>query len=579
MTTENDVLAPRIAPTTPDALHRWIDEFTGVEVARSALVPGNSAPFEYLLHTYFEGAPAGNGESAPVGGAERPPPDCAVWANRGGGKTFLGALATLLDLVFKDGIEVRVLGGSLEQSQRMHEYLRRFFEHQDLAPMLVSMTDRRIVLTNGSRAQVLSQSQASVRGTRVQKIRCDEVELFDREIWEAAQLTTRSLPVPGPWGALVRGSVEALSTMHRPYGLMWDIVGETRAGEGQSDGAMRGGGSNASPTVPAGPLGEQDENEQNIGSAHAQPRTRRLFRWGIVDTLGECGPERACDSCDLFPECAGRAKQRPPGVVVGHVSIDDALKMKSRVGAAVWEAEMVCLRPRRDECVLSDFDPNIHIGDWPMPEPAIGAAADPLRTERVGRNRGSWDRAPVVPAGQVLWIAGMDFGFRAPTVVLVGWLDCQNVLRIEAEHVVREKALGHHISAIARGLPAGTGRCPRPWWIGIDPSGNAVEGISAKSPAEALAQAGLTVRSRGSEVQAGLRLIRDRLRPAMGGPRLFVHRRCTTLIECVQRYHYDPNKPESMEPVKDGFDHAIDALRYLILNLDNPSKAEVGRYC
>ena len=47
-----------------------------------------------------------------------------------------------------------------------------------------------------SPAGVLAQSQRSVRGLRVQKLRCDEVELFDPAVWEAAQLTTRSAHIP-----------------------------------------------------------------------------------------------------------------------------------------------------------------------------------------------------------------------------------------------------------------------------------------------------------------------------------------------------------------------------------------------
>ena len=35
---------------------------------------------------------------------------------------------------------------------------------------------------------MLAQSQRAVRGLRVQKLRCDEVEMFNPSIWEAAQL-------------------------------------------------------------------------------------------------------------------------------------------------------------------------------------------------------------------------------------------------------------------------------------------------------------------------------------------------------------------------------------------------------
>src|SRR3954453_6170510 len=53
-------------------------------------------------------------------------------------------------------------------------------------------TARRLSLKNGSSAAVLTQSQRAVRGLRVQKLRCDEVEMFNADIWEAAQLGRKS---------------------------------------------------------------------------------------------------------------------------------------------------------------------------------------------------------------------------------------------------------------------------------------------------------------------------------------------------------------------------------------------------
>src|SRR5690606_7299407 len=130
---------------------------------------------------------------------------------------------TALDLIFKPGIEVRLLAGSLEQARRMHAHLRDLFDRPGPASMVEGrVTERRLRLTNGSQAEILAQSQTSVRGTRVQKLRCDEVELFDPDVWEAAQLVTRSKEC-GP--VRVRGSIECLSTMHVPYGIMHDLVG------------------------------------------------------------------------------------------------------------------------------------------------------------------------------------------------------------------------------------------------------------------------------------------------------------------------------------------------------------------
>jgi hypothetical protein len=79
-----------------------------------------------------------------------------------------------------------------------------------------------------------------VRGTRVQKLRCDEVELFDPEVWEAAQLAT--MEQDGAATVWVPGTIECLSTMHVPYGLMYRMVGmldRDRETERRRDGVAR----------------------------------------------------------------------------------------------------------------------------------------------------------------------------------------------------------------------------------------------------------------------------------------------------------------------------------------------------
>src|ERR1700733_11195128 len=89
-----------------DDLHRWIRLFTGLRIPRRPVCANHQAPFDYLRRAYFE-----------------PTSDQVVWAPRGGGKTRLAALATLLDLLHKPQCSLRILGGSLEQSLRMWEHL------------------------------------------------------------------------------------------------------------------------------------------------------------------------------------------------------------------------------------------------------------------------------------------------------------------------------------------------------------------------------------------------------------------------------------------------------------------------
>lgn len=507
-------------PLTRDALHRWIRSMLGVRIGRSAIVPGHSPPFDYICHAFFEGDPppdhAAPHDPARCNGAHHAGPreprptettaDLVVWANRGGGKTFLGALATALDMVFKPGIEVRILGGSLEQSRRMFEHLRRFFAIPAMAALLAGRaTERRLTLTTGSTVEILAQSHTSVRGARVQKLRCDEADLFDPEVWEAAQLTTRSARCGD---VEVRGSIECLSTMHRPHGLMFRLVKQCAAG------------------------------------------SRRLFRWGVIDALEACGPRHACRAdrthradCPLLPECAGRAKH--PGRDPGHITVADALAMKARVSLAAWEAEMLCLRPSRGHAVLPEFDPALHV---------------------VRR----------IPDEGLLWLGAVDFGFRADTVILWAGLDADGTLWVAHEHCRAQTLLEDHIRTVLD-TPARLG-LPAPAWIGADPAGRQRREQTGISNIDVMRAAGLVVRSRTMGLAEGIMLLRARLRPASGPPRLLIHQRCARLIESMERYHYPDADPESMSPVKDGHDHAVDALRYLIQCLDRPYRFEPSRY-
>lgn len=529
-----------VPPATVDELHGFVEKVMGVRLVREARMRGHAAPMDYIAHTFFEGR---------LGKFAGQEPDCVLRANRGGGKTFLGALASLLDMLFKPGVQIRLLGGSLEQSQRMHEHLKALVGSPGVRELIgagaARVTARKVVLKNGSVAEVLAASQTSVRGTRVQKVRCDEVDLFDPEVWEAAQLTTRSMDCAGPWGDEVRGSVEALSTMHRPLGLMWRIVNGTRERRGEAT-------ENAASAVPAA--------------------SRPVLRWGVLDVLEDCGHRHKCAGCALEPECAGAAKLPRSVGPGGHVRVSDARRMKSRVGRATWESEMLCLKPGRTDAVFPEFDTDVHVV-------SDDAAAGPF----------------------VNLVAGMDFGFRAEAVLLLAGVDAEGVVTVIREHaaagvrvVEHARMLKEWLSEIGRerhergegdGLPAVL------TMIGVDPAGRARSDQTGESSIDVLKTEGFTVRSRASRIEAGIALVRARLEPAWsrvsvdradassGGrstPKLRVCRSCTRLIECLTRYRYPESNPEATEPKKDGFDHACDALRYMLVNMEGRSSGREG---
>jgi len=430
------MLAP-IRPTTRGQLYRYLRLVLEIRTPRP--------PLAYLTRTFFER-----------------PGDLIVWANRGGGKTFYGAVATLLDLVFKPGIKLCILGGSFEQSARMHEHLRGFLDR----PMF--------------------------RGQRVHKLRCDEVELFDDEVWRAAQFVTRGGRCGGVY---VPGRIECFSTMHQPFGLMSELV--------QRDDAT-------------------------------------VLRWNAMDVIERCEPARPCEPCPLWSCCGGRAKR-----AAGFLPIDDVIAQMRRSSAVAFDSEMLCHRPSSTDAVYPMFDRDRHV-------------------------------RPIEADASLPWVGGIDFGLRHPFVML--WAQRRPTPAGERLEIVDEyhregEIVATHLRAIAaRGWPAVR-------WVGVDPAGLQRNEQTGRSAVALLREAGLTVQHAATRIADGVERVRQLLRPAESpdDPRLIIHPRCERLIEAMVAYHFDPRRRHDDSPVKDGHDHAADALRYLVVNLDRAA-LRAGRY-
>ena len=423
---------------------------------------------------------------------------------------MLGAAATLLDLLFKPGVQVRILGGSLEQSQKMYEHLRSLLDRPMLRGVLATEpTQRWILLQHGSRVELLAGSQRSVRGTRVHKLRCDEVEEFDPEVWEAAQRVTRSGFCNGE---PVRGAVEAFSTMHRPFGLMSRLVTDTPS-EARLDAAE----------------GDASDSPESVAAP-----SRRVFRWSAMDVAARCPAELPCEGCVLWDECGGRAKRAE-----GYVPIEDLIRQKRRVSAEQWDAEMMCRRPRRSDSVYPRFDPERHASH----------------------------REPPRPTEEAEIVAGMDFGLRSPTVVLwaMVWRSgdpAGPAVHVGAEHVRADATLREHVEAM-RSMQE-QHDLPRPAWLGVDPAGGQRHTHEGLSDIDVLRKSVYAVRARRSQLTLGIEAVRRRIDHDL----LTIHPWRVRLIRALHSYPFDPARPASDERIKDGPDHACDALRYLVVNAE-----------
>jgi hypothetical protein len=388
---------------------------------------------------------------------------------------------------------VRILAGSGEQAGRMYDYLTGFLAEGFGGMVEGKVLKDRCRFVNGSNVEVLTQSARSVRGQHVQKLRCDEVELFDERVFTAAKFATQSKEG-------IVGAMEIISTMHRPYGLMQKVV--TLAAESG----------------------------------------RPLFKWCVWEVMERC-KGRTCSQCPLWSDCGGKAKR-----AAGYLGIDDCIAQMRRSSRAAWEAEMLCIRPNRENVVFAEFDPDVHVAE-------VSYDAN-LRLYR-----------------------SLDFGFVNPFVCLWIQTDGEGNVRIIDEYVRNKATIDIHAAEIKERTPGGEAAVAATF---CDPAGKARENVNGKIAIEELRRHGIRTRFRNSRILEGIELVRRAVRNGAGQSRLVISPKCARLIEAMRCYHYpDSNTTDSGSelPQKDGvYDHPIDTLRYFFVNYGKSGLPTIRSY-
>ncbi len=185
------------------------------------------------------------------------------------------------------------------------------------------------------------------------------------------------------------------------------------------------------------------------------------------------------------------------------------------------------------------------------------------------------------------WFAALDYGFTHYTVVLLGCTDGDGNVLVVDEHAerlwlpqrhaegVRAMLARHVTSAEWRGQSAER-RKTRPLQItdlkgfvaGADVFSKQSDGTTV---AAQYAKLGIRLTCANTDRVNGWAEVLNRFGDPSAGiaPRLFIHRRCGRLLDCVPSLQHDPNRPEDVLKVdadEDGIggDDSADALRYLV---------------
>src|SRR3972149_5557766 len=148
---------------TENDLQRYVKDRFGVSIPDTQVCPNHSTPWRAFADAYFARSVVG------------------VWkASRGfGGKSYLLSVLGLTEAATL-GVDVNVLGGSGEQSQRVLAHMLNFwnYEHAPRNLLASEPAKRETRLTNGSPIPAVVGSQARVRGAPPGRVRCDEGDLF-----------------------------------------------------------------------------------------------------------------------------------------------------------------------------------------------------------------------------------------------------------------------------------------------------------------------------------------------------------------------------------------------------------------
>lgn len=195
-------------PKDDDWLHWWVRTYLGFHIPRVQVCEHHVAPFEAFAASYFAREPI------------------VIWE---GSRGFSGKSITLSALSLAEqitlGTNIRLLGGSGEQAQRINDYIRGqdpnaqgMFWDAPLAPkhLLGDTTKTEVRTKNGGYVKALMASPTSIRGAHPVRLRIDEVDEMDLKLYDASMGQTMSRN-----GVAAQTTIS--STHHHPDGTMTEV--------------------------------------------------------------------------------------------------------------------------------------------------------------------------------------------------------------------------------------------------------------------------------------------------------------------------------------------------------------------
>lgn len=202
-------------PETDDELYYIVKALWGVTIPRHKVCPDHVAPFTAFADAYF----ARNSVN-PEHGVD----SIALWHGSRGlsGKSYMLSILGITE-AFLLGTKINLLGGSLNQSETIHEHMREALYSKN-APryMIEHEGNTSIRLTNKARIRPLTASQKTVRGPHPSRILLDEIDEMELAILDAA--LGQPMAQMSYIGNIIKPFTVMCSTWQNPDGTFTEIM-------------------------------------------------------------------------------------------------------------------------------------------------------------------------------------------------------------------------------------------------------------------------------------------------------------------------------------------------------------------
>jgi hypothetical protein len=186
------------APKTDDELWWLTQALWGHRIPRTKVCADHDAPFDAFATAYFAREP-----------------QILIHGSRGlaGKSRTLSILGLTMAAV--TGGDVNILGGSLNQSNNIHQTMRDAWDSKNAPKYMVEDDSMSLIkLTNGAKIRPLTASQKTVRGPHPPYLLLDEIDEMDQAILDAAK--GQPMPQRNWRGELLNAQTAMSSTWQYP---------------------------------------------------------------------------------------------------------------------------------------------------------------------------------------------------------------------------------------------------------------------------------------------------------------------------------------------------------------------------